>query len=135
MQRIFLVARENIDPLWPQAEPLIASAIAPIPTHTTDDVRQMLHGNAAQLWAQWGEQLEACVVTEFVHYPRGTWVRIWIAGAHPDAKWDGHGFHKAVDGWRDLHGCRGFEAIGRHGFLRLFPGLRAEGVLMRMTVA
>jgi len=135
MADIFQVAVANVTPLWPQLESILAPALALTSTHDPEDIRRALLGQAAHLWIQWnGEHVEAAVVSEFVHYPRGIWVRAWLAGARDDARMDDRGFHEALMAWCKMHGCIGFEAVGRHGWLRKFPDAHAEGLVMRMKV-
>lgn len=129
--RIFLVSVENVLPLWPQWEPLVTRALRGIPTHEPADVRRAVLGEMAHLWAQWTERLEAFVVTEFVNYPRGRWLRLWLAASAPGTDFNSGAFEDALSQWRDVNGCRGFEIIGRMGWLRRFPTAKFEGVIMR----
>jgi hypothetical protein len=131
---VFRVAVENVTPIWPQVEPLVVRALCGQPTHDAEDVRRMLLGNAAQLWIQWAERVEAICVSEFVAYPKGIWVRVWLVGADPVAKMTDAGFADAIEHWREANGCRGIEAIGRLGWLRRYPQVKFVGAVMR-TVA
>lgn len=131
---ILRVAPENVTPLWAQAEPLVTRALLGRPTHDAEDVRRMVMAQHCQLWAQWREPvLEALIVTEFAVYPKGVWVRVWLGGARRDTEMDDDGFLSAVMKWAEAHQCRGFEATGRHGWLRRFPAAAAEGLVMRWT--
>lgn len=129
---IFRVMPENVTPLWPQIERLLMPSLLLVSTHTADDIRRSIMSMKCQLWAQIeGETVEAVATTEFVDYPAGMYVRVWLAGAAKNARMAEDEFFRVLDIWRTGHGCIGFEAIGRHGWLRKFPGARAEGLIMR----
>jgi hypothetical protein len=131
--RVFQVAVENVMPLWPLWEPLLVRALRNLDTHNATDVRRAVLGEQAHLWVQWDGTLQAFIVTEFAVYPRGTWLRLWLAGAAQDAPMDDDAFEDALAVWRDAHNCRGYEIIGRMGWLRRFPELRFQGSVMRTT--
>jgi hypothetical protein len=141
---VFMVAVENVMPLWPMWQPLLMRALRGMETHDAIDVRRMVLGEQAHLWVQWngavqqmaaGQQnglpLEAFVVTEFATYPKGQWLRLWLAGAEPDTPMDDAMFEDALAVWKDANNCRGYEVIGRMGWLRRFPEGRFVGCIMR----
>lgn len=131
---MILVTQENVTPLWPQVGPVLAPAIALRPTHDAEDVRLLLMDRRCHLWVQWeSEMVIAAAVTEFATYPKGSWLRVWMMGAIKGADTDYDDWLATLDRWRVLHKCRGFEAIGRHGWLRKFPA-QVEGIVMRYTV-
>jgi len=132
---VLRVMPENVTPLWPQLEALFRPALAMVSTHTAEDVRQSIMAMQAQLWVQMvvGEVVSAAT-TEFARYPAGMFVRVWLVGAIPDRAMEMDAFLATMDHWRKANGCVGFEAIGRHGWLRKFPGMRAEGLIMRWVV-
>jgi len=126
---------ENIARLWPQLEALFAPALAMTSTHKADDVRRALMAMRAQLWVQMDADIvEAAATTEFVDYPAGLYVRVWHAGARRDRRMNDAAFFAALDQWRRGNKCVGFEAIGRHGWLRRYSQARIEGLVMRMTL-
>lgn len=128
---VMRVMPENIAALWPQLAALFRPALAMTSTHTAEDVRRALMAMRAQLWVQMdGDVVEAAATTEFIDYPTGLFVRVWHAGARRDRKMDDAAFFDVLDTWRDRNGCIGFEAIGRHGWLKKYPG-RVEGLIMR----
>jgi hypothetical protein len=129
---ILRVMPENITPLWPQLEELFLPAVAMTSTHTLEDVRRSLMAMRAQLWAQMdGTTVEAACTSEFVDYPAGVYIRVWHAGARQDRRMNNDAFFDVLNQWRIAHRCVGFEAIGRHGWLRKFKGARVEGLVMR----
>lgn len=128
---VLRVGLENITPLWPQAQPLVVRALRGTGTHDDEDVRRLLLGGCAQLWAQYAGQLDAMLISEFVNYPKGVWLRIWLAAARADVRMDDLAFYEALTAWRDQHKCRGFEIIGRLGWLRRLPDARFIGAIMR----
>jgi hypothetical protein len=131
---IFKVWPENVNALWPQIAPLLTPALAVSSTHEPEDVRKAVMSGKAQLWVQMGEHnlVEATVTTEFVDYPSGVFVRVWSAGAHPEHRMNTEGFLPILTEFGHRNGCIGFEAIGRHGWLRKIPQARVEGLIMRM---
>jgi hypothetical protein len=123
---------ENVTPLWPQLVALFRPALAMVSTHTAEDLRRAIMAMRAQLWVQMvNEVVTSAVVTEFVEYPAGLHVRVWLAGAEPTREMDKTAFVETLDRWRIAHNCVAFEAIGRHGWLRIFPWLKVEGMVMR----
>lgn len=128
---VMRVMPDNIEPLWPQLEQLFAPALAMVSTHNTEDVRRSLMAMRSQLWAQMaGSVVEAAATTEFVDYPGGLWVRVWLAGAVRGKRMNDDAFLSVMEAWRVGNRCIGFEAIGRHGWLKKFPA-RVEGLVMR----
>lgn len=133
--RVFKVAVENIMPLWPQLQPLLALILPMMQTHNEEDIRKILLGQMGHLWIQWSDRVEALVVSEFAAYPRGVWVRAWLAAAYPGAKFNGDAFFSALSDWAVAHRCRGLEGGGRIGWLRKFPNARMEGFHARINLA
>ena len=132
--KIMRVMPEHVTPLWPQFEALLLPALRMVSTHTSEDVRRAIMAMRAQLWAQMaGDTVEAAATTEFVDYPVGMFVRVWLAGARRDRRMDESAFFEMMDQWREQHGCVGFEAIGRHGWLKRFPEAKVEGLVLRMV--
>lgn len=130
---IMRIMPDNVMPLWPQFAALFTPAMRAVSTHTIEDVRKAILAMRAQLWAQMsGDTVEAAATTEFVEYPAGLFVRVWLAGARKDCRFDDSGFYSLMDRWREANGCVGFEAIGRHGWLRKFPA-RVEGLILRWS--
>lgn len=76
-------------------------------------------------------RVASAAITEFVEYPSGLHVRVWLAGAVPTKKMDMDAFVETLDRWRIANGCVDFEWIGRHGWLRVFPWARVCGLMMR----
>lgn len=131
--KVFPVTVENVMPIWPQWEPLLKIALRNAETHDALDVRRAVLGEQAHLWAQWSDRLEAFVVTEFATYPKGVWLRLWLAGCVHDADFNSEALEDALAAFKDAHNCRGYELIGRMGWLRRFPEARFVGVVMRTT--
>jgi len=136
MSTVFRVAYDNIAPLWPQVAPLVERGLRGTPTHTVEDVRRALYSGSCQLWAQCDMPVvEAIVITEFVPYPQGLWLRAWIGATDANGPGMDHDdLFRVISKWaRDQH-CRGFEAIGRHGWLRHYPTAQVEGLYMRVSL-
>ena len=132
--QIFRVAIENIQALWPQIESLVAVELFGLPTHLPDDVRHILLANRANLWIQWSDRVEAMVITDFVSYPRGLALRIWLGAARKDAKFDRARFFVELQQWARRNECRWIDGCGRVGWLKVFPDVRYAGMFMRLDV-
>jgi hypothetical protein len=130
-QRVFRVMVENVMPLWPQWEPLLKRALQGVETHDPADVRRFVLGEQAQLWIQWNGTLEAFVVSELATYPRGTWLRLWLAATAPGVALRDELFEDVLAEFKDQNECRGFELTGRMGWMRRFPESRFCGIIMR----
>lgn len=134
MASVLRVMPENITPLWPQLVALFRPALSLVSTHSAEDLRKSVMSMRAQLWVHMvNEVVVSAIVTEFVDYPSGLHVRVWLAGAEPTREMDKDAFVETLDRWRIQHNCVGFEAIGRHGWTRIFPWLKVEGLVMRGT--
>ena len=133
---VFRVALPNLAATWAIVSPWMASIFADRPTHTPDDVFRSLLAEQSQLWVQFCQDdgaIEAAFVTEFAVYPKGIWVRIWLGAAPPRVKIEYDLVRAAMTEWARMHGARGFEVTGRHGWLHKFPEATVEGLTMRIT--
>lgn len=129
---VFRVMPTNVAALWPQLAALFKPALAMVSTHTTEDVRRAIMAMRAELWVQMvNDVVASAATTEFVDYPAGMFVRVWMVGAVPDRKMDIQSFVETLNHWRKANQCLGFEWIGRHGWLKHFPDARVEGLLVR----
>ena len=135
LDTVFRVAVHNITPLWPQVEKLLEIPLAMRPTHNAEDVWKLLMAMQSQLWVQMPSPpiVEACVVTEFVAFPRGVWLRAWMAAANEDVRFDHWRFVEALKKFARDNGCRGISGDGRIGWLRKYPEAVFEGVSARIT--
>src|SRR5271157_2675030 len=133
---VFRVALPNVTPVWNQVAPWFEPIFAERPTHNAHDVWKIIMSEQAQLWVQWcqdQQRIESAFVTEFGVYPRGVWVRIWLGAALPKTNVEYSLIQAAMSEWARTHGARGFEIIGRHGWLHKFPEAKVEGLAMRVT--
>lgn len=136
MSHVFRVSVPDISATWANVVPMFTKLFAESKTHEAEDVRQTLLVQAAQLWVQWNTEtatIEAAFVTEFVKYPRGIWLRLWLGGALPDAPLDYDLVRDALTVWAKQNGARGFEIIGRPGWLRKLHEAKLEGLCLRST--
>lgn len=134
MSTIFRVAPENITGLWPQLAPLVNQGLRGVATHDVEDVRRCLFMPTCQLWGQFDiPTLEAIVISEFVSYPKGVWLRAWIAAALPEPGMETEEFLALLTAFARENNCRGFEAAGRHGWMRRVPEATVDGLLMRVN--
>ena len=131
--RVFPVEVENVMALWPKWEPLLKQALRRDETTDALDVRRRVLSEQAHLWVQWSTTLEGFVVTEFANYPKGTWLRLWLAATAPGSVLDDDAFEDVLSAWRDANNCRGFEIIGRMGWAKRFAEARFVGVVLRTT--
>lgn len=131
-REVVLVRNDNLPRIWPHWQPLLKRALrGNEDTYEPTDIYQAALQGMAQLWIQWSGRLEAFVVSELAVYPRGSWMRLWLAATNDDAEFDQDGFEEKLAEWKDANDCKGFEVIGRMGWLRRFPEARYIGVVMR----
>lgn len=120
---------------WASVYPLLEAAISIAETHSMEDVRKAILGGQAQLWVQWKDGIEASVVTEFINYPRGTWLRFWLAGAKPEAKVDWEAFFETLVKFANENKCMGIEDCGRIGWAKYCPeNVKNVGQVRRMAL-
>jgi hypothetical protein len=134
MVKITRVSIENIMGLWGQIEPLVQIELDAIPTHDVDDVRRMLLANQAHLWVQWSDHVEAMAITDFVNYPRGLELRVWLGAVREGDTVDKEAFRTAAFQWARMNRCKWLGACGRIGWLKVFSDMHYTGVFMRATV-
>jgi hypothetical protein len=120
----------NICKAWPEIEPMMADVLALSGTHGTEDVRRLLLSGQAQLWVQWNERVEAFMVTEFVTYPKGTWLRIWLGGATRGAKVDWKDIRAEATKFAEMNRCAGLRIEGREGWLKHFPDATKQATIL-----
>jgi hypothetical protein len=131
---ILRVMPENVTGLWPQIAPLLAVDLSRTRTHVPEDVRRMIMIGAAHLWIQYDGKVQACCVTEFVSYPLGLALRVWLGEAAPGERMRRREFRELLGKFAQLHDCRWLEAVGRHGWMKVFPESEYTGMLMRIVV-
>lgn len=131
---IVRVNTENITPLWPQVLPLVERALARIDTLDAEDVRKALLASQSHLWIQWSGEVDAALLTEFVAYPKGIWLRLGLMGAKPKTpvRWDE--FERAVNDWGRAHQCKGKEVWGRFGWAKRYADARRDFVVLRQSL-
>ena len=130
---VFMVDTDNVAALWPHWLPLLNRALIGCETYDAADVRRLVEEQRAQLWIQWGddERLESFIVTELVEYPQGRWLRLWLCATDPDRRHDDDAFYDPMSEFQTANDCRGWEVIGRVGWLKRFPELRFVAALLR----
>lgn len=135
MPIITMVLPENIEAIWPQIIPLLQPALKIAETHNIHDVKDAIDFGKAQLWVQWNEgAVDAAVTTEIVNYPRGTWLRFWLAGAQPktDILWDK--FYESLYNFAKKHKFVGIEDCGRNGWSKYAPHAKKIAILRRIKI-
>jgi hypothetical protein len=131
---VMRLAIENVAPAWEQIYPLVRAALRGHPTHSVEDVRHRLLSNQATPWVQWSDHIEAIAVTDFVTYPQGLCLRVWLCGANRIDRLDTNKFSVALKDWARANKCRWIESVGRIGWARLIPDVKIEGVVVRHTL-
>lgn len=131
---ITMVYPANIINVWPQVEMLLSPCIALHGTHNPEDVRKSILGGNSQLWIEWSDKTEAAVVTEFVPYPKGLWLRFWLAGALKDAKIQWNDFYKTLEEFAKNNNCKGIEDCGREGWSHYAPQAKKVFSMRRIVL-
>lgn len=127
---ITLVHPVNITPLWDKVEPLLQKAISMGGTHTPENVRSSLLSGNAQLWVQWTKQsVDTAAVTEFIPYPLGTRVRVWLSGAKPGCEAQWTKLDTYISDFARANRCIGMEIIARKGWGRTLANCEESAAL------
>ena len=133
--KVFRVTTDNIVKLWPQIVALLDIEPVHFLTHDNDHVRNALLSSSAHLWMQWNlHTVEAIVVTQFENFPKGLFLRAWIACALPSVKMLHDTFYDKITKWAAYYGCIAVLATGRFGWMRKYPNVQSDGTLMRITL-
>lgn len=114
-----MVFPANVSKTWPHVAPLLARAVERMKTHDTEDVRKMILSGNAHLWIQWSDGADAAGVTQFINYPKGLWLRIWLAGARDGVKVLWPEFQKHIIEFAHANNCAGIRHEGRNGWMKL----------------
>jgi len=120
---IYLVAKENIEMVWPVAKELVDKSLM----HTdrrmeSYDALRMILEDEMQLWVGFkDEELFSAFLTQVQHYPRHRTLQIVTY-----ATTTGHGadFPTCIDTFMDfgrMNGCISLEAWCRKGLVRALP--------------
>lgn len=135
---ITMIYPANIPPVWVQAEPILAPAIAMAGTHEPEDVYKVVMAGKAQLWVQWSGKIDGVAVTEFVDYPAGLYLRVWLTGAAKDAAIEWEKFYDAIYDFAQKSHCKEIEDLGRLGWdkhaEKYATGARRIAVLRRIKI-
>ena len=135
-ERLFTrLAVENVAPLWPQIHDLLKLDEGIGITHSIEDIHKMILSHRIDAWIQFFKPfsvLEAVVITEFVGYPRGLFLRAWIACALPTAKLDVDSFYHLISAWAFNNDCVGMIATGRRGWFRKFSNVKNDSYTSRI---
>lgn len=118
MSEVFMIHAAHIPSVWGQVSKLLEPAAAIFATHDIDDVRKEIMGGNKQLWADWNGEAKAAAVTEFVSYPKGLALRIWLFGAKSDVEVAWEDFKKKFIEFAQLSKCKWIEHCGRDGWIR-----------------
>jgi len=132
---VFMIHAAHISAVWPQVAPILEPAVRLWDTHDIEDVRKEVMSGNKQLWVDYNSEVKGAAVTEFVSYPKGLWLRIWLFGIKKgvEAAWDE--FEKKFIEFAKLSKCTGIEHIGRDGWERRNPKVHQKhSVIYRMAI-
>lgn len=135
MNRVFMINNINVPNIWSQIEPILEPAIKLFGTHELEDVRKSIMCGNSHLWAELDIEAKAAAVTEFVSYPKGLWLRIWLFGVKNgvNAAWEE--FEKNIIEFAKLSKCIGIEHYGREGWQRRDPKIHKKiSIIYRMVL-
>jgi hypothetical protein len=94
-------------------------------THTFNDIKQMLIGQTAQLWAtDYG-----CCITFVTHFPQASMLTLWLCGGDFEAMMNE--IEKDIESWGRQEKCKFMYVMGRPGWKRK---LRSRGFEEQSTV-
>lgn len=118
---ITMIYSSNIPQIWQEVMPLLEEAVAHSGTHAIEDIYKSLMGGKSQLWVQWSGKVDAVVTTEFIDYPKGLWLRFWLAGALKGADILWQQFFDTLYDFAEKSKCVGIEDCGRTGWDKYIP--------------
>src|SRR5271155_2354559 len=96
--KIAQLAPTNIQTLWAQIAPIIRPAVDQVSTHQVADIYRSVMSMRAQMWVEIaGTEVVTAVVTEFVDYPAGLYLRIWLCAAKHGIRMDNNLWLEAMD--------------------------------------
>lgn len=128
---VFMIHAAHIPSIWGPVAKILEPAVNIWKTHDIDDVRKEVMSGNKQLWVDYNGETKAAAVTEFVSYPKGLWLRIWLFGVKKgvNAGWDM--FEKKFLEFATLSHCKGIEHYGRPGWERRNPIHKKISVVYR----
>ena len=124
----------NVTPTWALIAPLLSPAVAISGTHDIEDVRKAILCGNAQLWVDWNDGVDMATVTEFVSYPKGIWLRIWLAGARKGVEIDWDKVFEVITEFAYNNHCVGIENWGREGWTKYCPKAQKQAMILRFPL-
>jgi len=128
------VPYENIDNIWPMAEPHLAKAVDRNNGFSLDDVRLQLKSRSMQMWLSVTDEniIEAVGITQIHVYPqKKTGFLLFLGGKDID-HW--RPFMSQLERWAVANGCTDFEFIGRQGWSKIMKDFKAVEIVYRKTL-
>jgi hypothetical protein len=120
----------NATKAWPQIENLIAPSLAISKTHSAENIRRAILSGKAQAFVEYQDKIKAIVITEFVDYPLGLFLRVWLGGSTGEnPHWSE--IRNMTKKFAEDNKCVGLEIIGRKGWAKVFSTLHQEAVMLR----
>ena len=115
--RFFTLQAEEIDKNWDWIEPLLLRIDDAV--WTTEEVRQALKANEAQLWA-FGDDPRGIVVTRLGKIGQTPSGLIWLAAGESIEAFT-YFLRTYIEPWFRSKGCRTVEIVGRRGWKKFLP--------------
>lgn len=129
-----MVHTAHIPKLWEQVIPILEPALVIFNTHDISDAKKDVMSGSKQLWVDYDNLVQGSAITEFVSYPKGLWLKIWIFGVRKEAKIAWEKFEEKFIEFAKLSGCVGIEHCGRPGWERRNPLHKKISVIYRMAL-
>lgn len=120
------VAKPDVHKVWAKVEPMLLGALKKnIPLWNTDDILEGVMKDELQLWIVYedeDEEILGAVITQITIFPRGKLVNVFLLGGNNIRLWKDKMAEK-IEKFAREEGCTYLQAIGRKGWLPLFPDM------------
>lgn len=132
--RLFGVLSRSVPEYWPEVSPLIQKALAYCDgKYDLRYIYESLMSRKMQLWVSLDSipmsHVEACCITEIVHYPLKCICNIFLVSGKNMQNW--LGFEKNIEAWARENGCRSIECYGRPGWEKTIDWEKIHTVLRK----
>jgi hypothetical protein len=115
-----VVGPDVLAAVWPNVEPLVASALAHTSGEcTTADVAERLLDGRAALWimVELDGPMLGILVAEVIHWPQQALANAWIVAGQDLDRWLPVA-NSTLEAWARARGCAAVIGEGRAGFVR-----------------
>ena len=127
---LYGVLHTHIDDVWPKVISFVEKALVYADgKYTSEYVYLSLKDRRMQLWVSLNPDVEACCVTEIIHFPSKCVANVFLVGGRNMDNWI-H-FEEMIETWARENGCQAIECYGRPGWEKVLGWERISTVLRK----